>query len=76
MVSQNNKVNKEMDDKKVAKLTAKVEQDLYDDDDKQNGDAREHIIRPVARVESKLERSSTFCKEVSDLPAGDLQIIE
>lgn len=28
------------------------------------------------RIESKLERSSTFCKEVSDLPVSELQIIE
>lgn len=30
----------------------------------------------VIRIESKLERSSTFCKETSDIPNGDLQIIE
>lgn len=28
------------------------------------------------RIESKLERSSTFCKESSDIPNTDLQIIE
>lgn len=30
----------------------------------------------VIRIESKLERSSTFCKETSDIPNGELQIIE
>lgn len=28
------------------------------------------------RIESKLERSSTFCKETSEIPMGELQIIE
>lgn len=30
----------------------------------------------VIRIASKLERSSTFCKETSDIPNGELQIIE
>lgn len=31
---------------------------------------------PVMRIESKLERSSTFCKESSDIPTSEFQIIE
>lgn len=31
---------------------------------------------PAMRIESKLERSSTFCKESSDMPVSELQIIE
>lgn len=74
MVAQNNKVNRERLDKKATKV-AKIEKDLYDDEDHNEEEAEQIIIRPV-RVESKLERSSTFCKEVSDLPASELQIIE
>lgn len=82
MVAQNNKVNKEKIEKKVTKATSvptaitkstKNERDLYDDGDDLETDI---IIRPSGRVESKLERSSTFCKEVSDLPAGELQVID
>lgn len=32
--------------------------------------------KPAMRIESKLERSSTFCKETSDIPTSELQIIE
>lgn len=77
VVTQCNKPNKEKVDKKVVdkKLVTKFEQELYDDD-KPNDDTLEHVIEPILRGESKLERSSTFCKEVSDLPASELQIIE
>lgn len=33
------------------------------------------VSKPL-RIDSKLERSSTFCKETSDVPLGELQIIE
>lgn len=36
----------------------------------------EPFVQPRARVESKLERSSTFCKESSTLDVSELQIIE
>lgn len=83
MVAQNNKEKKATRTAPVpatktstitvkATTTLKDERDLYD-----NGEnSADIIIRPAGRVESKLERSSTFCKEVSDLPAGELQVIE
>lgn len=78
MVAQNNKMNKEkVDAKKVTKVT-KNECDLYENggDHNSGGDGVNMIIKPVGRIESKLERSSTFCKEVSDLPPSELQVIE
>lgn len=35
----------------------------------------EENVKPV-RIDSRLERSSTFCKESSDVPLSELQIIE
>lgn len=78
MVVQNNKMNKEkLDVKKVTKA-AKNECDLYENgrDHNSGADGDNMIIKPVGRIESKLERSSTFCKEVSDLPPSELQVIE
>lgn len=39
-------------------------------------DATHQTAEPIKRIESKLERSSTFCKESSDLDLNELQIIE
>uniref|UniRef100_W8AP17 Uncharacterized protein n=1 Tax=Ceratitis capitata TaxID=7213 RepID=W8AP17_CERCA len=39
-----------------------------------NNDQQQHQKQP--RVETKLERSSTFCKETSDMDINELQIIE
>jgi len=49
-------------------------------------DSKEHKIEIIVvdngdhlneiKYESKLERSSTFCKETSDLPVTDLEIVD
>lgn len=49
-------------EKKIEKICVEIESDVED-------------IKPI-RIDSKLERSSTFCKESSDVPLGELQIIE
>lgn len=62
MVTQNNKTNR--DTKK--KSTNNNENCSSNDDD---------VNIPI-KIESKLERSSTFCKERSELPNTELQIID
>lgn len=78
MVAQNNKANKEkMEKKKSTKLT-KAEPDAYSTDDNEyhaNDSSDTSALKPI-RNESKLERSSTFCKESSDIPTSELQIID
>lgn len=49
-------------EKKIEKICVEIESDVED--------------RKPLRIDSKLERSSTFCKESSDVPLGELQIIE
>lgn len=49
-------------EKKIDKICVEIESDVED-------------MKPI-RIDSKLERSSTFCKESSDVPLGELQIIE
>ncbi len=49
-------------EKKIEKLCVEIESDVED-------------IKPL-RIDSKLERSSTFCKEISDVPLSGLHIIE
>lgn len=39
-------------------------------------DAQMESVVPRERVESKLERSSTFCKDSADLDISELQIVE
>lgn len=77
-VSHNNKLNREYSSSKDGKpkpLTKRnlVEMDgcgtATDDDEPQS-------IPPQQRIECKLERSSTFCKEKSEIPTNALQIIE
>lgn len=49
-------------EKKIENLCVQIESKVED-------------CKPL-RIDSKLERSSTFCKESSDVPLGELQIIE
>lgn len=49
-------------EKKIEKICVEIESDVEE-------------MKPL-RIDSKLERSSTFCKETSDVPLGELQIIE
>lgn len=50
------------DEKKIEKVCVEIESEAEES-------------RPM-RIDSKLERSSTFCKETSDVPLAELQIIE
>lgn len=72
--SEKNSVIKGMNPKKAKQIcnkkviTNQVSDDVIGDSSNEN-----HISEPC---ESKLERSSTFCKERSDIPSQELQIIE
>lgn len=71
MVSQNNKLNRGHSAGKDTKTKALTKRDIDDLNDSENySDIGEQ------RIESKLERSSTFCKERSELPTSELQIID
>lgn len=77
MVSQNNKLNREHSVGKEIKTTPLTKRFTVNSDDTQNfADAFEQQRTEPHRIESKLERSSTFCKERSELPTNDLQIID
>lgn len=64
MVAQNNKTNREHSNREAKKKPTK------DTDGSSNDESA------PTRIESKLERSSTFCKERSELPNAELQIID
>lgn len=51
-------------EKKVEKVCVEIESSDVEED-----------IKPL-RIDSRLERSSTFCKESSEVPLGELQMIE
>lgn len=53
------------------KTTASVKKENVTKNDDDSGDVNE-----LDKCMMKMERSSTFCKEFSDIPAKDLQIIE
>lgn len=78
----NNKTNKEkMEKRKSTKLTKSEPSDVYSTDDNEyhqndNNDHNDTTDTKPIRIESKLERSSTFCKESSDIPTSELQIID
>lgn len=86
----NNVNNKEKLEKKMKttnqKSTTKIEHDAYSTDDNEhhhhqtlndkNDINNETSVSKPIRIESKLERSSTFCKESSDIPTSELQIID
>lgn len=75
MVSQNNKLNREHSAGNESKRKALPKRDLVDLNDSGNcADVDEQ--QPSQRIESKLERSSTFCKERSEIPTSELQIID
>lgn len=57
-----NGCSNDRNEKKIEKLCVEIESEVEDS-------------KPM-RIDSKLERSSTFCKESSDVPLGELQIIE
>lgn len=77
MVSQNNKLNREHSAGKEGKMKSLTKRDIVDLDDSRNcGDVDEQQQMPPQRIESKLERSSTFCKERSEIPTSELQIID
>lgn len=69
MVSQHNKLNRETSNGKETKMKALKKQDTVDLD-VNCADVDDQ------RIESKLERSSTFCKERSEIPANELQTID
>lgn len=77
MVAQNNKVNREHssgDAKRKSTLSKKdIEIDIDHNGKSTNGSEND---TKTTRYESKLERSSTFCKERSELPSAELQIID
>lgn len=54
-------------EKKLEKLCVEIEGDVETEE--------EENTKPL-RIDSKLERSSTFCKESSDVPLSELHIIE
>lgn len=65
MVTQNNKTNRDHSTRDTRKKSSKNSENCSTD---------EGSI-PI-KIESKLERSSTFCKERSELPNAELQIID
>lgn len=75
MVSQNNKLNREHSAGNESRRKTLPKRDPVDLDDSGNcADVDEQ--QPSQRIESKLERSSTFCKERSEIPTSELQIID
>lgn len=78
MVSQNNKLNREHSAGKETKTKSSTKRDIVDLDDIGNcADVDEQRQIPSQRTESKLERSSTFCKERNtEIPTSELQIID
>lgn len=78
MVAQNNKLNREHSagkEIKTAPLTKRFTTNLDDSGNCADVDEHQQTQTPQ-RIESKLERSSTFCKERSELPTDALQIID
>lgn len=77
MVTQNNKLNREQSAGKEMKTKPMTKRDIVDLDDAEDTDIEpHHQQQPPMRFESKLERSSTFCKERSEIPTSELQIID